>query len=317
MRRLAWTTALIVPGTQILSDNLTGPFGWVYEAFKWSVCGKLCRCKLLFVSIGVGPISHPLSKLFVRASLSLAYYRSYRDDESRQYAAALGVKSVRDPVYPDLAFSLPMPMVKPRMAVSSAKPVVALGVLDYHGQFAGTPSRDHAHAVYRRYLREVVRFTEWLITRGFSVRLVLGDVTYDPAVQADIEQAVSARGIGRQGEQVVIRPIQTVQDLVVQLAESDIVVSSRFHNVVLSLLLNKPVIALGYQSKFNALMSAFGLGEYCLNIDEYDSTTLAAAVLAATERGSQLAASIAAGVHECRMTLEEQYRRVFSKISVN
>ena len=34
---------LIVPGTNIVSDYLTGPFGWAYDIFKWSIIAKLCQ----------------------------------------------------------------------------------------------------------------------------------------------------------------------------------------------------------------------------------------------------------------------------------
>ena len=56
---------LIVPGTQVVSDYLTGPFNWPYDIFKWAIIAKLCRARLLFLNIGVGPIYHPLSKWFI------------------------------------------------------------------------------------------------------------------------------------------------------------------------------------------------------------------------------------------------------------
>ncbi|PYK09911.1 MAG: hypothetical protein DME65_11135 [Verrucomicrobia bacterium] len=53
---------LIVPGTQVVSDYLTGPFSWPYDIFKWALIAELCRTRLLFLNIGVGPIYHPLSR---------------------------------------------------------------------------------------------------------------------------------------------------------------------------------------------------------------------------------------------------------------
>src|SRR2546422_2018913 len=102
---------LIVPGTQFLSDNLTGPFGWPYMAFKWSVTAKLRRCKLLFVSVGGGPLRHPLSRVFVKSALLLADYRSYPDDSSRQYMRRIGFHPTNYPVYPHLTFTLPTPTI--------------------------------------------------------------------------------------------------------------------------------------------------------------------------------------------------------------
>ena len=39
------TDALVVPGTGFLTDAATGPFGWPYDIFKWSLLAKLCGCK--------------------------------------------------------------------------------------------------------------------------------------------------------------------------------------------------------------------------------------------------------------------------------
>ena len=47
--------------------------------------------KIAFVSVGAGPISSSLSKLLFRWSLSLASYRSFRDEGSRKLIESLGV----------------------------------------------------------------------------------------------------------------------------------------------------------------------------------------------------------------------------------
>src|SRR5262249_29710215 len=47
---------LIIPGTGLLTDAY-GLLGWgPYSIFKWSLIAKVCRCKLIFVSVGAGPI---------------------------------------------------------------------------------------------------------------------------------------------------------------------------------------------------------------------------------------------------------------------
>ena len=56
---------LIVPGTGLLTDAY-GLLNWgPYNLLKWSLIAKLCRCKLLFVSIGAGPVYGTLGKYFI------------------------------------------------------------------------------------------------------------------------------------------------------------------------------------------------------------------------------------------------------------
>jgi len=127
------TDILIVPGTQIVSDYLCGPYSWPYDIFKWSLVAKLRRAKLVFLSIGVGPINHPLSRWFIRRSLKWAAYRSYRDEASRQYAESIGISTSPDSVYPDLAFGL-SGREWPRLGARDGhRRVIGLGLKDYSG----------------------------------------------------------------------------------------------------------------------------------------------------------------------------------------
>src|SRR5262249_15633580 len=69
------TDMLIIPGTGLLTDAYS-LFGWgPYNLLKWSLIGKVCRCKVLFVSVGAGPIYGMLGRCFVKAMLSLADFR--------------------------------------------------------------------------------------------------------------------------------------------------------------------------------------------------------------------------------------------------
>src|SRR5262249_32952472 len=62
LRAVNSSDMLIVAGTGIVSDYLCGPLGWPYDIFKLSTLAALCRIELVFLSVGVGPIHHPLSR---------------------------------------------------------------------------------------------------------------------------------------------------------------------------------------------------------------------------------------------------------------
>jgi len=61
----------------------------------------------------------------------LANYRSYRDAASKEYLAAIGIDVKNDPVYPDLAFSLPIAVNHDfgRQGI-----VTGVGVMNYHNR---------------------------------------------------------------------------------------------------------------------------------------------------------------------------------------
>src|SRR5579863_3446553 len=56
VKMLSGTAALIVPGTGLLNDADTLLNWGPYDMFRWSVVAKLARCKLLFISVGAGPL---------------------------------------------------------------------------------------------------------------------------------------------------------------------------------------------------------------------------------------------------------------------
>jgi polysaccharide pyruvyl transferase WcaK-like protein len=310
-RTLHGADLLIVPGTQFLSDNLTGALGAPYQAFRWCLCAWLRRCTILFVSAGIGPLRHPLSRFFARSALRFAAFRSYRDDESRRYAQRVGVDSTGDPVYPDLVFSLfkspPPSAVRDNVAALT----VAVGVIDYHGQFDHASGQD-AGDIYTQYIARLATFIAWLLDHSHTVRIVIGDMTYDPPVLADLGEALKRLGVPWTHARLVHNPITSVEQLISELDDSDVVVSSRFHNVILGLMLNKPVIAISYHGKFAAvLQGAPELASYNVDIASFDVEILTSKLDALRACRQNLAWQIHDMADRHGARLEEQYARIF------
>jgi polysaccharide pyruvyl transferase WcaK-like protein len=301
---------LVVPGTGLLTDFASNPFGGPYELFKWSVVAKVCRCKLLFVSVGAGPMYHPLTKWFIKSALRLAVYRSYRDRYSRQFLEGIGFKTTNDRVYPDLAFSLPRALFPEGVKRDSKRPVIGVGVKDYYG-LQGLPERG-GEARYRQFIEKLGSFATWLLENGYTVRLLIGDTLYDNSVKQDLMEVLRGRGVTNDGGQIIDQPISSGEDVLSQLAATDLVVSARFHNILLALMLNKPVIALSYNEKFAALVGGVGLGEYCHDIDHLDVGKLTAQVAELEKRAAEFRPHIEAKLVEYRDSLEQQYARIFA-----
>ncbi len=98
---------LIISGGGQLDDFFGGPWGHPYALLKWTVLARLRGIRPIFLSVGFGELDSRLSRLFIRTALSLASYRSYRDTGSRDLMKCAGFRR-DDPVYPDLAYSLPL-----------------------------------------------------------------------------------------------------------------------------------------------------------------------------------------------------------------
>jgi len=310
--KLKGSRILAMTGTGMLGDYAIGPFDLHYDIFRWAVIAKLCRCKLLFLSVGGGPISHPLSRYFVRAALALADYRSYRDVLSKDHLEAIGVDVTNDAVYPDLAFSLPRPVMPLNHGPDHQGIVVGVGLMNYYSRY-GRSGGDET--IYRNYLGRIACFVVGLLERGYTVRVLIGDFVWDQGVRRDLRRELEERGRNYEDARIIDEPASSVDALLSQLASVDVVVSSRFHNVLLGLMLGKPAIAVSYHEKFRPLMSGLGFEEFCRDIEQIDVDELIGKVGKLVEDAPGIKSELALKTESYRAALDEQYLRILKGIS--
>jgi len=299
LRAVSREDMLIVAGTGIVADYMTGPLGWPYDIFKLSTLAALCRVKLVFLSVGVGPIHHPLSRWFLKRSLALADHRSYRDATSRQYLEEIGFSTGRDLVCPDVVFGL-----SPSNLFSSVRagqrPVIGLGLKDY-----GTSERLEPTA-FGEYLDTMAAFVSWLQEHGCGVRLLIGDFQYDSRVIEEFVGILKHRNIPTSAPLLMAEPALTVKELLRQLSETEVVVSPRYHNLVLALLQSKPVIALCDHAKLESLVVDFGLAQYHLSLRDLSLDDLVDKFEQLEVDAARLSPCIAAKLDQYRHALDSQ-----------
>ena len=306
-RTLRHTDVLIVPGTGLLTDAY-GLKNWgPYSIFKWSLLAKIRRCQLLFVSVGAGPVHTRFGKWLVKSSLALADYRSYRDHETKSYLESIEANVAADRVYPDLAFSLVPKIVFKHATSRRLRPVVGLGLMLYHDKL----SSDRARATtYAAYLAELAEFVRWLLARDYDVRLLTGDLSDRPVIE-EFKRLLSARLGDYSKDRVIDDPILSAEELLEQLAQTDSVVATRFHNVLLAITLGKPVISISFHQKCTSLMQDMGLPEYCQEIKHLTADALIGQFCNLEKNADRLKRTINEKAAECRASLNEQYTLIF------
>jgi polysaccharide pyruvyl transferase WcaK-like protein len=299
--KLGSTDALIVPGTGLLMDSHDllswGPYG----LFKWSVLAKMRGCKLLFVSVGVGPLNGRLGRFFAKMALGLADFRSYRDVSSLEYLKSIGFDVGSDHVYPDLVFSLPTVLIPRKSKSRERRPVVGLGLMHHDGMYGDIT---HDDETYRRYMDVLLESTKWLLDRGYDVKLLIGELR-DPVFE--FTKLVNEKLPGLESTRILHTPVTSVEALLAQFADTDFVVVTRFHNIVFALLNDKPVVSISFHSKCASLMRDMGMPEYCLQIDHLERDQLIGKVLCVENNGREMSALIVNRKMDFRLSLDKQY----------
>jgi polysaccharide pyruvyl transferase WcaK-like protein len=298
------TDMFIVAGTGLLTDGY-GLFGWgPYNMLKWVLIAKACRSKVLFISVGAGPVYSRLGKYFIKLALSLADFRSYRDKSTKRYLKDIGFRADNDRIYPDLAFSLSEVAITRKCAKQDDRSVVGLGLMDYTGKYSASSE------VYHACLENLVVFARWLLNQENDVRLLIGDL-WDTRTIGEFKGLLREQLSEGDDAHMLDEPVASVEELLSQIAETDVVVATRFHNVLLALLCNKPVISISFHDKCAALMSAMGLQEYCLDINTLKADALIEKFCDLKRNADKLKPLIRQKASEFRDALEEQYRLIF------
>jgi polysaccharide pyruvyl transferase WcaK-like protein len=247
--------------------------------FLLSASGRLFGTKVALVGVGANHINQPMTRwLFIRAA-RLAFYRSYRDAQSRDALREQGVDTSRDPVHPDLVFSLPFP------PAAGDPGTVGVGLMAYYGT---NDDRQRADEIYASYIGNVESFIRWLLDQG---RLAdLGEYRSDPGPpRLTAERVTSYAELSR------------------AMATVGTVVATRYHNVICALKLGKPTISIGYAKKNVVLMEDMGLSEFCQYAHSLDVAKLIEQFTRLERDADQLRAVIQKGNAENAQLVADQF----------
>ena len=305
-RRIARLDLLVFAGSHQLNDFVGGPWVFPYTVLKWTLMARLAGATVVFLSMGAGPIDSWLGRRFIRWALLLASYRSYRDETAAAVVDSLQV-SANNRVVPDLAFSLTIPT--PRTAPRGKRLVVGLNPLPLYADYWYLTDV----ARYEAYVAKLAQFADWLVNRGCEVRFIPTQLKVDPAVIRDIKQQMTTveAGEGEHDSHVVDPPVHNLDELIYALSEVDCMVATRYHGILLSLSLRKPVLAIAYHPKSRDLMTWLGLERYVVDGNNFGVEGLIERFLQLEADAPDVTAALLRQLPAFREKVQAQYDEIF------
>lgn len=297
----------IVVGTGVVDDMaVRWPWNAPYDLFKWCKAAKMGGAKVVFLSVGVGPIMNRVNRFLMLKALQIADYRSYRELTALDYLRSVNFDTTGDVIYPDLVFSLPPGYTDGTRRISNPPKSVGVGVINYYG-WRHDPRI--GESVYQNYFTKVKQFILWLLENGYTVRLIFGDTTDQRPVDELVDQ-ITPKTNAEKRENFIIDQIPNVNELFRQLAQVDILVASRFHNVLCALMLERPVISIGYHRKNLDLMAELGLEAYCQHIEDFTFEKLVEQFNTCLDNSRQISELIRSQLVQYQTLLDEQYQNL-------
>ncbi len=235
---------LIFAGSHQLNDYVAGPWSFPYTVYKWAALADNAGAKVVFLSMGAGPIDTRLGRWFIRHALRIASYRSYRDTTGKQVIDTIQAFD-SDRVIPDLAFSLD-PTVKRGERSPTDRLIVGLNPLPlYAGAYWYRSDPDK----YNAYIDKLATFSSWMVDHGCEVKFIPTQLRVDPGVIEDVIERMSKSSSAENARFVSQPVIHELDDLLEEIANLDIMVATRYHGIVLSLVLQVPVFSVAYHRK--------------------------------------------------------------------
>jgi polysaccharide pyruvyl transferase WcaK-like protein len=309
---------LVVSGGGQLDDLWHGPWLQPYTLFKFSLLTKLARKKLYFLNVGAGSLEHPLSQFFARWAVRFADYRSFRDHDSQERMLKLGVRATTY-VYPDLVYALEVGNGLKTGSRRTTMPVVGLNPLGFCDPRIWPRKQD---SVYQEYLEKIACFSVWLLEQGCGLRVFTTDKTVDRYAIEDLKARLASRLPSPElVSQVFQSASENVEGVLREMSEFDFIVTSKYHGIVFSHALNKPVISLSYHRKMDFAMRALGQDRFCADIERFDVDWLTRAFRSLVDESPSIKSESATAVEAYAAALSQQFDSLFlpdkSQLGVN
>jgi polysaccharide pyruvyl transferase WcaK-like protein len=211
-----------------------------------------------------------------------------------------------DKVVPDLAFSLALPPAS-RQVRGHTRRIVGINPLPLYTSY-WHESDDNK---YTSYVGKLAEFADWLVDRGCEVRFIPTQLRVDPGVIQDVMGRMTVAGSSVGQERVSAPRVVTLGDLMVEIAGLDVMVATRYHGIVLSLLQQKAVLSIAYHQKSRDVMTWLGLGEYAVEGDTFDVAALTTRFESLDAAYASVETSLARQIPEFQQAVQAQYDEIY------
>lgn len=297
---------LLVSGGGQLDEYWGGSWGHPFSLLKWGMIGRIAGAKFIFLSVGTCTLESRLSAMFVKGSLRLAAYRSYRDEMSKKLLHHLAFTR-NDAVCPDLAFSHEIPAEPDTARRKRERIVVGISPIAYLSSYYWPEENSE---IYDSYIQKIFSFAMQLLERKVTV-VFYHTSGADKYVVEELVNNLKNNCSVFDEQRVKAVNIETVSELLSLMKNVDYVIASRLHGVILAHLMNVPVLAISYDRKVTTHMSDIDQNEFCIDIHDFKLDLLAEKFSSLTTNSDAARSTISRKIFEFRDKLDLQYNKAF------
>jgi colanic acid/amylovoran biosynthesis protein len=259
VRSIAEADLIVSVGGGFWSDNARRA---LYIHLFQVVCALIARGRVVCLGVSLGPFRSRWRMRLVGKVLDRTVAVVLREEESLPVARAMGIGERRVHLGGDMAFGLAAAVGR-----VGARPTgrLRIGVTARSWIFPNSDDPRQAQAAYERILAAAI---DGLIERYDA------DICFLPQVigpAADDDRIVQRRimGLLRHAEHATLleRDLTPVE-LVSVIGGLDMVLATRFHSAIFTMLAHVPVVAIAYEHKTTGIMDSMGLRRWAIPIEQ-------------------------------------------------
>jgi polysaccharide pyruvyl transferase WcaK-like protein len=289
---------LLIAGSGQLDDFWGGPWKHPFSMLIWSLFSRIYGAQVVVFGIGWDDLSTRLGKFFAFSALRLTHYRSFRDKGTVQKLLSAGFRLASE-VCPDPAFGLPTPTTA---RAENAPVVIMVCPIGARAWLKGADSS------YAAYLESLVNSCRQWLDQGYRLWFASSQIVLDTPIAKEIASRLRTM-MGNTGL-LHVYEAQSVSQYLELARNADLVVGSRLHALILTVVAETPLVAVSYGRKVTQMMVDLGLSEYCLELTMLRAEALNAAVSRAIKNREQLRDGLARMLVQYRKELDIQYETI-------
>lgn len=246
---------LVISGGGQIDDFWGGAWAHPWSMLLWTIIAKWQRVPVVFLAVGLDKLDAALSRRFCVWAIEFSAACSFRDAQTYRTMRKLGVEKPTI-VCPDVVFALDF-VATPSDA--SSNPFVVLSPIS-RNTWSSTETNSHS-----TYLEGLIAVGVHLSRQGYDIRIVCSQTTMDTADAMRLLKSLQDMGVSH----VTYCEAPLVEDFLRHVNGAELVIASRLHAVILSLIAGAPVVALAHLGKVGAAMQAMDLEEFCLSLQAF------------------------------------------------
>lgn len=256
IRSILRNDIVIIGGGGLFNDvNKTAFFQYVFLL----LASRLLFKKVYIVGVSVGPLNSLPLKLVLKMSSMLANKIYVRDADSVKYFRSLNTNLI-----PDLSLGSDFLLSsKGEVSANRSNYIVSISLMDV--------TKTHTADIQSNYIHQIQQFIKQLkcIEDKLKIELIAMDFEKDLGILEPLKNVCQDYDI-----ECEIIKVDDFTKLDSAFSKSNFIIATRLHSAILSILYEKPFLAISYQQKVKNYFDSHGLSEPIIDILELEDNEL-------------------------------------------